>query len=75
VKAPAGSPTSISCSPLRDAASVSEGEDNEPIGIFVSNGATDALRMLRTAGSLVHPRAFFTQPHGDNNVYEIVHRP
>jgi hypothetical protein len=59
----------------RDAASVSEGEDNEPTGIFVSNGATDVLRMLRTAGSLVHPRAFFTQQHGDNNVYEIVHRP
>ena len=56
----------------RDATSIAHGEDNEPTGLFVSNGSADPKHLLGTAESLEHARGFFTQQHADNNLYEIV---
>jgi secreted PhoX family phosphatase len=58
----------------RDATSITHGEDNEPTGVFVSNGSTDPKHMLGTSEHLAHARGFFTQQHGDNIVYEISHK-
>ena len=54
----------------RDATSLAHGEDNEPTGVFVSNGSTTHL--LGTAENLEHARGFFTMQHGDNTVYEFL---
>jgi len=52
----------------RDATSAAAGnDDNEPTGVFVSNGSP----LLGTEQSLKGVRAFFTQQHGDNTVYEF----
>jgi hypothetical protein len=56
----------------RDATSIAHGEDNEPTGLFVSNGSADPKHLLGTAESLEHARGFFTQQHWDNNLYEIL---
>jgi hypothetical protein len=58
----------------RDATSVAHGEDNEPTGVFVSNGNTDPKHLLGTPEHLSQARGFFTQQHGDNIVYEISHK-
>jgi len=58
----------------RDATSIAHGEDNEPTGVFVSNGSTDPKHMLGTPEHLAHCTSFFTQQHGDNIVYEISHK-
>ena len=56
----------------RDAASIAHGEDNEPTGLFVSNGSTSKNNMLGTEDALDRARGFFTQQHGDNILYEFV---
>jgi len=56
----------------RDASSVTHLEDNEPTGLFVSNGSTSRKQMLGTPASLNKARGFFTMQHGDNNVFEFV---
>jgi hypothetical protein len=55
----------------RDATSVLHGEDNEPTGVFVSNGSANPKHLLGTAENLEHARGFFTMQHGDNIVYEF----
>jgi hypothetical protein len=56
----------------RDATSAVAGaEDNEPTGVFVSNGSTSKEQLLGTEQSLDDARGFFTQQHGDNNVFEL----
>ena len=56
----------------RDATSVTQGEDNEPTGLHVSTGSTEVSDMPGTLDNLIAPRAFITQQHGDNVVYEIM---
>ena len=46
--------------------------DNEPTGLHVSTGSTLASGIPGTLANLDHPRAFFTQQHGMNTVYEVV---
>ena len=55
----------------RDATSVANGEDNEPTGVFVSNGSTSPHRLLGTEENLANARGFFTQQHGSNTVFEF----
>ena len=45
-------------------------EDNEPTGMFVSNG-TD---QYGTVANMVGARGFVTKQHGDNTIYELVHK-
>jgi len=53
-------------------ASPNGAEDNEPTGVFVSNGSTKASELLGTEeGIEENARGFFTQQHGDNNVFEF----
>jgi hypothetical protein len=56
----------------RDANSIIHGEDNEPTGLFVSNGSSSKSGMLGTEDGLDGARGFFTQQHGDNILYEFV---
>lgn len=56
----------------RDATSETEGEDNEPTGIYVSGGGSHTTDQVGTFLSLSNARGFFTQQHGDNVLYEIV---
>ena len=56
----------------RDASAILHGEDNEPTGLFVSNGSANPKHLLGTSESLAQARGFFTQQHGDNTVYEFV---
>ncbi|HEX2592786.1 MAG TPA: alkaline phosphatase PhoX [Rhizomicrobium sp.] len=49
-------------------------EDNEPTGIHVSNGGITKADTVGTAGNLPNARGFFTQQHGDNTIYELVHK-
>ena len=56
----------------RDASSVVRGEDNEPTGLFVSNGSATKQEMLGTEQSLHKARGFVTVQHGDNNLFEFV---
>jgi hypothetical protein len=56
----------------RDQTSITHLEDNEPTGLFVSNGSTSKKQMLGTEANLNGARGFVTQQHGDNNVYEFV---
>ena len=55
----------------RDAAAIAQVEDNEPTGVFVSNGSARKEALLGTEESLENARGFFTQQHGDNNVFEL----
>jgi uncharacterized protein DUF839 len=57
----------------RDAsASPAGAEDNEPTGVVVFNGSTKVSEMLGTEEALQgNSRGFFTQQHGDNNVFEF----
>jgi hypothetical protein len=55
----------------RDATSEAEGEDNEPTGMYVSGGGSHVADMYGTSLSLSNARAFVTQQHGDNVLYEI----
>jgi secreted PhoX family phosphatase len=55
----------------RDPESISQVDDNEPTGVFVSNGSPRKEELLGTKQNLDDARGFFTQQHGDNNVYEL----
>jgi hypothetical protein len=59
----------------RDAsATPATSEDNEPTGIFVSDGAHSASDQYGQPDDLEEDaRGFFTQQHGDNTTYELVH--
>ena len=46
--------------------------DNEPTGLHVSDGSASVHKILGKAADLNKARKFFTQQHGENNVYEIV---
>ena len=46
--------------------------DNEPTGLFVSDGGTTIQRLLGHPLKPVETRWFFTQQHGKNTVYQIV---
>jgi len=59
----------------RDLTSLQHGEDNEPTGVFVSNGGTSPKHLLGTAESLEHAHGFFTRQHGDNPVFEFFRKP
>jgi hypothetical protein len=49
-------------------------EDNEPTGIYVSEGGTSAGDLLGAYDPSASPgtRIFFTEQHGANNTYEVV---
>ncbi len=51
------------------------GEDNEPTGLFVSNGSVSKDALLGTKENLDGALGFVTRQHGDNNVYRIFHVP
>jgi hypothetical protein len=55
----------------RDATSIANGEDNEPTGVFVSNGSRSAQHLLGTEENLANARGFFTQQHGNDIVFEF----
>jgi len=56
----------------RDASASTPGaEDNEPTGVFVSNGSPNRSGLLGTEQSLDDARGFFTEQHGDNNLFEV----
>ena len=56
----------------RDATSIVHGEDNEPTGVYVSNGSNQKAGLQGTEESLDGAvRGFFTQQHGDNNTFEF----
>ena len=57
----------------RDASASALGqEDNEPTGVYVSNGSTRKSELLGTDDALEEKvRGFFTQQHGDNTLYEF----
>lgn len=58
----------------RDASAAGAGEeDNEPTGIHVSNGGSTRRDMYGTPYAMPSARGFFTQQHGDNTTYEIIH--
>jgi len=46
--------------------------DNEPTGLHVSAGGTLASQIAGTLADLNRPRAFLTQQHGKNILWEIV---
>jgi hypothetical protein len=56
----------------RDATSEAAGEDNEPTGLFVSNGSTLPFAQPGSIFNLLFARGFLTRQHGDNVVWEIV---
>jgi hypothetical protein len=53
-----------------------EGESNDAIstGLFVSNGSRSKNRMLGIEDGLDGARAFVTQQHGENILYEFVRK-
>jgi secreted PhoX family phosphatase len=56
----------------RDVTSIVHGEDNEPTGVYVSNGSSRTAGLQGTKESLAGAvRGFFTQQHGDNNTFEF----
>ena len=57
----------------RDASSIAHAEDNEPTGVYVSNGGVEKGQLLGTKESIRNARGFFTMQHGDNNTYEFFH--
>ena len=46
--------------------------DNEPTGVHVSIGSTSPNGQLGTLQNMSNPRAFFSQQHGMNTLFEIV---
>lgn len=46
--------------------------DNEPTGLITSNGSIYKSALVGTVNGLKDGRAFFTQQHGENKVFEIV---
>jgi hypothetical protein len=52
-------------------ASIPGAGDNEPSGVFVSNGSTSKKSLPGTEKNLDDARAFFTQQHGYNTVFEV----
>jgi hypothetical protein len=52
-------------------------EDNEPTGVFVSNGSTKPGNLLgvKDPGVVKGTRIFFTEQHGANSTYEITAKP
>ena len=56
----------------RDEASLIGGEDNEPTGLHISDGASSIRGLLGTNRQLDGTRWFFTQQHGDNTLFEVV---
>jgi hypothetical protein len=58
----------------RDASASGDGqEDNEPTGMFVSNGERIKPDQYGTPTNLLGARGFFTEQHGDNKLYELRH--
>ncbi len=55
----------------RDASSVAQGEDNEPTGLFVSNGGSTNDTLLGTSKSLNGAIGFLTRQHGDNSLFHF----
>ena len=55
----------------RDATSITHGEDNEPTGVYVSNGGIEKGQLLGTEESLENAHGFFTMQHGDNKTFEF----
>ena len=55
----------------RDATSIAHNKDNEPTGVYVSNGSIEKGQLLGTKESIQNARGFFTQQHGDNSTYEF----
>jgi hypothetical protein len=56
----------------RDAVSAALGnDDNEPTGVFVSSGSPREDELLGTKESLDDARGFFTQQHGNADVFEF----
>ncbi len=47
--------------------------DNEPTGLHISNGSTSPEALLGTRANQKNASWFFTQQHGKNRVYKIVH--
>ena len=59
----------------RDALAAPDGEeDNEPTGLFISNGSPRKEELLGTRKSLDAARAFFTMQHGRNDLFEILRK-
>ena len=48
------------------------GEDNEPTGLYVSNGNELKIGQPGTFLNLLYARGFLTRQHGDNVVWEIL---
>ena len=48
-------------------------EDNEPTGVFVSNGTRAPGNQYGKPHNLDDARGFFTNQHGDNTIYELTH--
>jgi hypothetical protein len=58
----------------RDASASGTGvEDNEPTGVHVSSGDVVKSEQYGTPTDLLDARGFFTQQHGDNTTYELIH--
>jgi hypothetical protein len=57
----------------RDSVSETSGEDNEPTGLFVSEGGISEDDLLGMHLNPQQVRWFVTQQHGMNQVWEIVH--
>jgi hypothetical protein len=56
----------------RDASSAAAGTDNnEPTGVFVSSGSAREEDLLGTKDSLDDARGFYTQQHGNCDVFEF----
>ena len=48
-------------------------EDNEPTGLHYSDGDSSVKGLLGRQAPNVHDgRLFFTQQHGENNLFEVV---
>jgi hypothetical protein len=57
-----------------DATAAASGEDNEPTGLFVSNGSVSKDSLLGTEGNLEGALGFLTRQHGDNKLFRIFHK-
>jgi len=56
----------------RDATSLASGEDNEPTGLHVSNGAALTFTQPGSLFNLLGGRGFVTRQHGENITFETV---
>jgi hypothetical protein len=58
----------------RDASASGDGqEDNEPAGMYVSNGERIKIDQYGNPTNLIGARGFFTEQQGDNNIFELHH--